>query len=163
MCGFHSFFLQVLDSQTDITYQVSAAGGGGVVASRDFVVLRHWEIRDSTYVSAGASIEYPNKPSTKQYIRSVECKYLFVQSPNSKYYAHTFFFPHPFLFRGENLPGCWAMKPIQGDDSCCVFQWLLNTNLNGWLPQYVVDSAFTNVMLEFLENLRAHAEKLRKD
>ncbi|XP_034243546.1 steroidogenic acute regulatory protein-like [Thrips palmi] len=125
--------LEVLDSQTDITYQVSAAGGGGVVASRDFVVLRHWEIKDHTYVSAGASIEYPNKPSTKQYIR------------------------------GENLPGCWAMKPIQGDESWCHFQWLLNTNLNGWLPQYVVDSAFTNVMLEFLEHLRAYTEKLSQD
>lgn len=122
--------LEVLDSQTDITYQVSAAGGGGVVASRDFVVLRHWEIRENTYVSAGASIEYPNKPSTKQYIR------------------------------GVNLPGCWAMEPVQGDDNWCIFRWLLNTNLNGWLPQYVVDSAFTNVMLEFLEHLRAHAKTL---
>lgn len=60
---------QVIDKQTDITYQVSAAGGGGVVACRDFVVLRHWNLRDGAYVSAGASIPHPMKPPNKQYIR----------------------------------------------------------------------------------------------
>ncbi|KAK3930576.1 Steroidogenic acute regulatory protein-like [Frankliniella fusca] len=122
--------LEVIDQHTDITYQVSAAGGGGVVASRDFVVLRHWEIRDGAYVSANASVPHPRRPPTKKYIR------------------------------GENYPGCWVIKPIPGEDNWCVFQWLMNTNLKGWLPQYVVDSAFTNVMLEFLEHLKTHGEKL---
>lgn len=125
--------LEIIDNQTDITYQVSAAGGGGVVTSRDFVVLRHWEYKDNAYVSASASVVYPKKPQSKQYIR------------------------------GENHPGCWVMKPIPGEENWCSFQWLLNTNLNGWLPQYVVDSAFTNVMLEFLVHLRTYAEKLHSD
>lgn len=76
---------------------------------------------------------------------------------NEVYYSLLFF------FRGENYPGCWVMKPVPGEDNWCVFQWLLNTKLNGWLPQYVVDSAFTNVMFEFLGHLKSHAEKLRDD
>ncbi|XP_026273733.1 steroidogenic acute regulatory protein-like [Frankliniella occidentalis] len=122
--------LEVIDRQTDITYQVSAAGGGGVVGSRDFVVLRHWEMIDGSYVSANASVPHPKRPPVKKYIR------------------------------GENYPGCWVMKPIPGEDNWCVFQWLMNTNLKGWLPQYVVDSAFTNVMLEFLEHLKTYGGML---
>lgn len=125
--------LEVIDHQTDITYQVSAAGGGGVITSRDFVILRHWDMRGESYVSASASVLHPKKPPSKNYIR------------------------------GENYPGCWVMKPIPDEYDWCDFQWLLNTNLKGWLPNYVVDSAFTNVMLEFLEHLDGYAERLRDD
>ena len=55
------------------------------------------------------------------------------------------------------------MKPIPGEENSCAFQWLLNTNLNGWLPQYVVDSAFTTVMLDFLGHLKAQAERVQDD
>lgn len=36
--------LQTIDKQTDITYQVSAPSGGGLVGSRDFVNLRCWQL-----------------------------------------------------------------------------------------------------------------------
>ena len=32
--------------------------------------------------------------------------------------------------RGENGPGCWVMTPIPNEPNKCVFQWLLDTNLN---------------------------------
>lgn len=38
------FFLQKIDNHTDITYSVSAPGGGGLVDSRDFVNLRCWKL-----------------------------------------------------------------------------------------------------------------------
>ena len=31
--------------------------------------------------------------------------------------------------RGENGPGCWAMRPVDGDRNMCLFQWLLDTDL----------------------------------
>ena len=31
--------------------------------------------------------------------------------------------------RGENGPGCWAMRPVEGDLDMCLFQWLLDTDL----------------------------------
>lgn len=39
-----SKILKKIDKYTDITYQVSAPGGGGLVASRDFVNLRCWKV-----------------------------------------------------------------------------------------------------------------------
>lgn len=39
-----SKILKRIDRYTDITYQVSAPGGGGIVGSRDFVNLRCWKI-----------------------------------------------------------------------------------------------------------------------
>lgn len=38
------FVLQKIDNHTDITYSVSAPGGGGLVDSRDFVNLRCWQL-----------------------------------------------------------------------------------------------------------------------
>lgn len=39
-----SKILKHIDKYTDITYQVSAPAGGGIVASRDFVILRCWKV-----------------------------------------------------------------------------------------------------------------------
>lgn len=39
-----SKILKKIDSHTDIVYQVSAPGAGGLVASRDFVCLRCWKV-----------------------------------------------------------------------------------------------------------------------
>jgi hypothetical protein len=64
-----ALYAQVLDEHTDIIHQVSAEGGGGVVASREFVVLRHWSIRDGAYVLAGASTMHLEVPNNKKLIR----------------------------------------------------------------------------------------------
>ena len=63
--------------------------------------------------------------------------------------------------RGENGPNCWVMCPIPGDPDHCKFQWLLNTKLNGWLPQYLVDAALTSVMLDMIKHINAYDQKLR--
>ena len=31
--------------------------------------------------------------------------------------------------RGENGPGCWAMRPVEGHPDRCLFQWLLDTDI----------------------------------
>ncbi|XP_067003688.2 steroidogenic acute regulatory protein-like isoform X2 [Anabrus simplex] len=119
--------VEVIDDQTDIIYQVTAEAGGGIVASRDFVNLRHWVLVDNSYVSAAVSITHPSHPPHKKYIR------------------------------GEHGPSCWVMEPLDEDPTKCAFQWLLNTNLRGWLPQSVVDAAFSSAMKDYMANLRTHA------
>lgn len=47
--------LQTIDKQTDITYQVSAPSGGGLVGSRDFVNLRCWQHIKNGHVSTDTS------------------------------------------------------------------------------------------------------------
>ena len=37
--------------------------------------------------------------------------------------------PQPKKVRGENGPGCFAMRPIDGDPKACHFEWLLDTDL----------------------------------
>ncbi|PNF43454.1 hypothetical protein B7P43_G11487 [Cryptotermes secundus] len=124
--------VQVIDAHTDINYQVAKEAGGGIVSSRDFVILRHWEMRDQCYISAGISIKHPNVPPVKQYVR------------------------------GDNGPTCWVMRPIAGDENRCIFQWLLNVDLKGWLPHSVVESALTTTMLDHLRYMREYTEKLKQ-
>ena len=111
-----SRIIQPIDEFTDISYQVSltslglttfsppgqvcAEAGGGVVSTRDFVNLRHWAVMEGgVLVSAGGSIKHPAMP------------------------------PQYKKVRGENGPGCWAMRPVDGDKNMCLFQWLLDTDL----------------------------------
>ena len=62
-------FLQSLDRNTDITYQVCAEGGGGAVSVRDFVYLRHWELVDGVYVCAMISTKHSNAPPHQKRVR----------------------------------------------------------------------------------------------
>jgi len=65
--------------------------------------------------------------------------------------------------RGENGPSCWVLQPILGDEDQCVFQWLLNVNLKGWLPNSIVQSALTTSMLDYMKYLRHYTEKLKQE
>ncbi|XP_069684917.1 steroidogenic acute regulatory protein-like isoform X2 [Periplaneta americana] len=113
--------VEVIDDHTDISYQVAKEAGGGIVSSRDFVILRYWGMKEDCYVSAGVSVKHPEVPPVKHYVR------------------------------GENGPTCWVMRPIPNDDNRCMFQWLLNVNLKGWLPNYVVESALTQTMIDYMK------------
>ncbi|XP_059483042.1 steroidogenic acute regulatory protein-like [Neocloeon triangulifer] len=125
--------LQVLDEHTDIVYQISAEGGGGVVTSREFVVLRHWGVKDGVYISSGCSCSHLDAPENKK------------------------------LIRGQNGPNCWAMQPVPGEPNQCIFLWLLDTDLKGWVPQYMVEAALSSAMLDFLASLREYAAKLKEE
>lgn len=61
--------LQKIDNNTDITYQVTAGGGGGAIKPRDFVSLRHNVHKGDRFLSCSVSIEYPGYPPNKKYIR----------------------------------------------------------------------------------------------
>ncbi|KAJ9595086.1 hypothetical protein L9F63_013612, partial [Diploptera punctata] len=80
--------VQVIDEHTDICYQVAKEGGGGIVSSRDFVILRHWGMKEGSYVSAGVSVLHPDIPPVKKYVR------------------------------GENGPTCWVIRPVAENTEC---------------------------------------------
>ncbi|XP_069684665.1 stAR-related lipid transfer protein 3-like [Periplaneta americana] len=124
--------VQAIDECTDVSYQVTAEFGGGLVSSREFVNVRRRGMKDNCYIAAGAAVTHPAVPPHKKYIR------------------------------GENGPNCWVCRPISGATDHCTFQWLLNTNLHGWLPQYVVDSSLTTVMTDYIKHIRVYGQKLKQ-
>eukprot|EP00095_Tigriopus_kingsejongensis_P011920 maker-scaffold507_size152468-snap-gene-0.35 protein:Tk11920 transcript:maker-scaffold507_size152468-snap-gene-0.35-mRNA-1 annotation:"-related lipid transfer protein 3" len=124
--------IQPIDSHTDISYQVAAEAAGGVVSTRDFVNLRYWQIIEGVYFSAGVSIAHPAMPH------------------------------QPKRVRGENGPGGWAMRPVLGQPDQCLFQWLLDTDLKGWIPQSIIDSALSGTQFEYIDNIRKRASYLHQ-
>ena len=69
--------VQSIDAHTDVSYQVCAEAAGGVVSTRDFVNLRHWEaIRegdDEIYVSSGVSVKHSSMPPQPKRVRYLKC------------------------------------------------------------------------------------------
>lgn len=61
--------VQVIDEHTDISYQIAADGAAGVVSSRDFVNLRHWEFLEGRYIIACIGTDHPSLPKNDKYIR----------------------------------------------------------------------------------------------
>lgn len=86
----------------------------------------------NVYVSAAISIEYPGAPVTTKYIR------------------------------GENKVSCWAMREIENQKDYCIFEWLLCLDLKGYIPRYVLDTAYTTLMQEYMTHLRNYVVELRK-
>ncbi|KAK9503598.1 hypothetical protein O3M35_010126 [Rhynocoris fuscipes] len=114
--------VQVLDSCTDITSQISCGAGKGLISCREFVTLRFCKAKYDHIIIANASITWPALSTDTS------------------------------IIRGENGPGCWAIKAISENQSSV--EWLLNTKINGWLPQYAVDSALAGVMIDTMSYLR---------
>ena len=118
--------VQVVDHFTDITHQVCAEAGGRLVSVREFVNLRHWEHQaDGSFVSAVVSVSHPAMP------------------------------PQQGRVRGENRPGCFLITPVPGNSEVSLFQWLLDTDLKGWIPQSIIDKALSGVQLDYIQHLRS--------
>jgi hypothetical protein len=73
-------------------------------------IFRGLDHSKSVFVNAAMSIDYANCPPTSKYIR------------------------------GDNIMSCWAMRPVQGDESSSIFEWLLCIDLKGSLPKYVLNT-----------------------
>jgi len=118
--------IHVVDENTDINYNITADAYGGIVSSRDFVTLRHWETRDGIILSCGIAVQFPDKPPLKKYVR------------------------------GENKSGGWVFKPVPDNPNKCIFCWIVNTDIKGWIPHYVVDQTLAGMLFQFLRHLRQH-------
>ncbi|XP_066603973.1 steroidogenic acute regulatory protein-like isoform X2 [Prorops nasuta] len=127
-----SIRLQKIDENTDIIYQATGAFGGGIVGARDFVILRRRGKYENYYMSSGVSVNLASVPSRKHVVR------------------------------GENGVGCWAAEDVMdGDNRKCVFTWVLNTNLKGWIPQRMVDMTMATGLAEYLACLRKHLREIK--
>ncbi|XP_033110701.1 stAR-related lipid transfer protein 3-like [Anneissia japonica] len=126
--------LHSISSTADIVYSVAAEGAGGVVASRDFVSVRTYQIEGSVYRCASKSVEYPEMEPVKKYVR------------------------------GENGPGGWIAEPLDGNPNISKFTWILNSDLKFmvWTPQTVLDTALSVVVMNIFFGLREHIKSLKQ-
>ncbi|UJR36274.1 hypothetical protein I4U23_029004 [Adineta vaga] len=59
--------------------------------------------------------------------------------------------------RGENGPTAYIVEKI--DETTCKFTWLLNVDLKGWLPQYLINSSLASAQLTLVESVRNYLSK----
>lgn len=123
--------LQRVDDNTMVSYDVSAGAAGGVVSPRDFVNVRRVERKRDRYISAGMSTIHPAK------------------------------LPHPRYVRGDNGPGGFVVLKSSSNPSICTFIWVLNTDLKGRLPRYLIHQSLAATMFEFMSHLRQRISSFR--
>uniref|UniRef100_A0A182Q372 START domain-containing protein n=1 Tax=Anopheles farauti TaxID=69004 RepID=A0A182Q372_9DIPT len=85
----------------------------------------------NVYVSAAISIDYPGAPQNTEFVR------------------------------GENKVSCWAMRELGNQKDHCIFEWLLCLDLKGYIPRYVLDTAYTTLMQDYMNYLRKYVVELR--
>ncbi|XP_056597964.1 stAR-related lipid transfer protein 3 isoform X1 [Triplophysa dalaica] len=123
--------LQRVDDNTLVSYDVSAGAAGGVVSPRDFVNVRRVERRRDCYISAGMGTNHNSKP------------------------------PHGRFVRGENGPGGFVVLKSSSNPSVCTFIWVLNTDLKGRLPRYLIHQSLAATMFEFMSHLRQRINEVQ--
>ncbi|XP_065433597.1 stAR-related lipid transfer protein 3 isoform X2 [Chrysemys picta bellii] len=116
--------LQRVEDNTIISYDVAAGSAGGVVSPRDFVNVRRIERRRDRYISSGMSTTHTLKPPLSKYVR------------------------------GENGPGGFIVLKCANNPKVCTFIWILNTELKGRLPRYLIHQSLAATMFEFAFHLR---------
>uniref|UniRef100_A0A8B9FBB8 StAR related lipid transfer domain containing 3 n=1 Tax=Amazona collaria TaxID=241587 RepID=A0A8B9FBB8_9PSIT len=122
--------LQRVEDNTIISYDVAAGAAGGVVSPRDFVNVRRIERRRDRYMSSGISTTHSLKPPLSKYVR------------------------------GENGPGGFIVLKCPSNPRVCTFIWILNTDLKGRLPRYLIHQSLAATMFEFAFHLRQRVGEL---
>uniref|UniRef100_A0A8C9ZUQ5 StAR-related lipid transfer protein 3 n=1 Tax=Sander lucioperca TaxID=283035 RepID=A0A8C9ZUQ5_SANLU len=122
--------LQRVDDNTLVSYDVASGAAGGVVSARDFVNVRRVERKRDCYLSAGMATDHNSKPSSGRYVR------------------------------GENGPGGFVVLKSSSNPSVCTFIWVLNTDLKGRLPRYLIHQSLAATMFEFMSHLRQRIAEL---
>ncbi|KFO69409.1 StAR-related lipid transfer protein 3, partial [Cuculus canorus] len=110
--------LQRIEDNTIVSYDVAAGAAGGVVSPRDFVNVRRIERRRDRYISSGMSTTHSLKPPLSKYVR------------------------------GENGPGGFIVLKCPSNPRVCTFIWILNTDLKGRLPRYLIHQSLAATMFE---------------
>ncbi|XP_027728694.1 stAR-related lipid transfer protein 3 isoform X2 [Vombatus ursinus] len=122
--------LHRVEDNTLITYDVSSGAAGGVVSPRDFVNVRRIERRRDRYLSSGIATTHFAKPPLHKYVR------------------------------GENGPGGFIVLKSPNNPRVCTFVWVLNTDLKGRLPRYLIHQSLAATMFEFAFHLRQRVGEL---
>ncbi|XP_068605892.1 stAR-related lipid transfer protein 3 [Brachionichthys hirsutus] len=123
--------LQRVDDNTLVSHDVSSGAAGGVVSARDFVNIRRVERKRDCYLSAGMATNHEAKPPSGRYVR------------------------------GENGPGGFVVLKSSSNPSVCTFIWVLNTDLKGRLPRYLIHQSLAATMFDFMSCLRQRIADMR--
>lgn len=134
-----------IDTDTQIIYTVASAAAGGLVAARDFVTARfakteYNEARPPAYISAGCGVSMLGLKENEYKIKH--------KVPNAT--------------RGVAGPSGFYIEPIMenGEHTKCRITWVVNSDLKGWLPKKLIDTAITGVMADFMTALKAYGESM---
>ncbi|KAG8201097.1 hypothetical protein JTE90_028767 [Oedothorax gibbosus] len=119
--------IEKINEHVDISHTIATEGAAGLVASRDFVNIRIWKKKNSDYLHGSVATNHLEVPEIAKYVR------------------------------GEQGPTVYIMSPISENPQQCKLTWLLNTNLKGWIPQYLIDQTLSTVMLDYVHSLRKHS------
>lgn len=87
--------------------------------------------KEKVWISAAISVDYAKVPPTSKYTR------------------------------GENLISGFALREIKGKTDSCIFEWILCLDLKGYIPRYVLDTAYTTFMSDYMTYLRKYVNELR--
>ena len=120
-----------------------ATGSVGIISSREFVDINHTEVDPATGVllSFGQSVKPPASWAA-----------------------------NPKCVLGMNFPGCgWRLTPCAHDGSAvglgsseeseapsCRIQYVIHTELSGWLPAMAVNAGMTSTLVAFIKASLAH-------
>nr|XP_034990838.1 stAR-related lipid transfer protein 3 [Zootoca vivipara]XP_034990839.1 stAR-related lipid transfer protein 3 [Zootoca vivipara]XP_034990840.1 stAR-related lipid transfer protein 3 [Zootoca vivipara] len=116
--------LERIDDNTTVSYDVAAGAAAGVVSPRDFINVRRIERRRDRYISSGMATVHSARPPTSKYVRA------------------------------ENGPGGFVALKCPTNPNLCTLFWILNTDLKGRLPRYLINQSLSATMTEFLFHLR---------
>ncbi|KAM3823396.1 stAR-related lipid transfer protein 3 isoform 2-T2 [Vipera latastei] len=116
--------LERIDDNTTVSYDVAAGAAAGVVSPRDFVNVRRIERRRDRYISSGVATIHSLRPPTSKYVRA------------------------------ENGPGGFVALKCPTNPNLCTLFWILNTDLKGRLPRYLINQSLSATMTEFMFHLR---------
>uniref|UniRef100_A0A8D0GIT1 StAR related lipid transfer domain containing 3 n=1 Tax=Sphenodon punctatus TaxID=8508 RepID=A0A8D0GIT1_SPHPU len=101
-----------------------------VFPSRDFVNVRRVERRRDRYVSSGIATIHSSKPPLSRYVR------------------------------GENGPGGFVVLKYPSNPKVCTFIWILNTDLKGRLPRYLIHQSLAATMFDFTFHLQQRISEI---
>ncbi|PAA92508.1 hypothetical protein BOX15_Mlig019284g2 [Macrostomum lignano] len=60
--------------------------------------------------------------------------------------------------RGENFPGCIACLPVTSYS--CTLVWIMDSDIKGWIPTGIIDSAMANVIAQLGQSIQQLASKI---
>ena len=129
-----------IDTNTDVTYSISAPQMRGSVSSRDFLDVRqYWIDADTGTLAVINESVYSNLMPPKKIVDKRS------------------------IVRGFNGPNLWRFTPITADQ--CQFEWFQNTNLRGHLPRRLVNNGTQAFIVEFGRSLvrACQQEQMRQD
>jgi len=128
--------LKRLTDKIQISYQITAGSGAGMVSSRDFVYgskVGTTGANDEIFVMGGKSVDFPDAPKASKIVRAI------------------------------NGPGCQMVFPVEGEENQCEFLWLMDCDYKGWMPGSILDVAMPFAQLQFIESVRKLAEKKKAE